>query len=107
MIEHNIDVGEAKPIEQRLYRINPEKCKFLDLEINYMLKNGIVEPSLSSWASPYLFVQKSDNNAFFCSDFRKVNSMTKPDSYSLPFIDDCINQVGDAKFIKFDLLKDY
>lgn len=35
-------------------------------------------------------------------------SVTKPDSYPLPRMDDCIDQVGAAKFIsKFDLLKGY
>ena len=34
--------------------------------------------------------------------------MTKPDSYPLPRMDDCIDQVSSATFIsKFDLLKGY
>ncbi len=42
----------------------------------------------------------------FCTDFHKVNSVTKPDSCPLLRMDDCINQVGPAKFVsKFDLLK--
>lgn len=44
----------------------------------------------------------------FCTDFRRVNSVTKPDSFPLPRMDDCIDQVGSAKFVsKFDLLKGY
>lgn len=108
LVEHDIDVGDAKPIKQRFYRVSPEKRKFLDSEIEYMLKNDIAEPSSSSWASPCLLVPKSDNTPRFCSDFRKVNGVTKPDSYPLPRMDDCIDQVGAAKFIsKFDLLKGY
>lgn len=44
----------------------------------------------------------------FCTDFRKVNAIIKPDCYQLPCIDDCIDQVGGAKFVsKLDLLTGY
>lgn len=73
-----------------------------------MLENNIAEPSSSSWASPCLLVPKSDNTLRFCSDFRKVNSVTKPDAFPLPRMDDCIDEVGSAKFVsKFNLLKGY
>ena len=108
LVEHDIEVGEAKPIRQRFYRVSEDKRRYLDAEIKYMLENGIAEPSFSSWASPCLLVPKSDNTPRFCSDFRKVNSVTKPDAFPLPRMDDCIDQVGSAKFVsKFDLLKGY
>ena len=73
-----------------------------------MLENGIAEPCSSSWSSPCLLVPKSDNTPRFCSDFRKVNNVTKPDSFPLPRMDDCVDQVGSAQFVsKFDLLKGY
>ncbi len=73
-----------------------------------MLKNDIAEPSFSSWASPSLLVNKYDGSFRFCTDYRKVKAITKPDSFPLPRIEDCINQVGNAKFVsKFDLLKGY
>lgn len=37
-----------------------------------------------------------------------VNSVTKPDSFSLPRIEDCVDKVGAAKYVsKLDLLKGY
>lgn len=108
LVEHDIDIGDAKPIRQRFYRVNAERLKCLDAEVTYMLENGIAEPSSSSWASPCLLVPKSDGTLRFCSDFRKVNAVTKPDSFPLPRMDDCIDQVGSAKFVsKLDLLKGY
>ncbi len=51
---------------------------------------------------------KQDGTPRFCTDLRKVNSVTKSDSFPLPRMDDCIDQVGAAKFVsKFDLLKGY
>lgn len=51
---------------------------------------------------------KSDSTPRFCSDFRKLNAVTKPDCFPLPRMDDCVDQVGSAKFVsKFDLLKGF
>lgn len=48
--------------------------------------------------------QKSDNTRFH-SNFSKVNNV---DSFTLPRMDYCIDQVGLTKFVsKYDLLKGY
>lgn len=44
----------------------------------------------------------------FYLDFCKVNSITKPDSFPLPRMDDCIDCLGSAVFVsKIDLFKGY
>ncbi len=98
MLDHDIEVADAKPIKQRFYRVSPEKRKLMNTEIQYMLKHGIAEPSSSAWESLCVLVPKSDNTPWFCTDLRKVNSVNKPDSYPLPRMDDCVDQVGAAKF---------
>ncbi len=73
-----------------------------------MLENNIAVPSYSSWSSPCLLVKKSDSTFRFCTDFRRVNAITKPDSYPLPRMEDCVDRVGNAAFVtKIDLLKGY
>lgn len=107
-IEHDIDVGDARPIKQQFYRMAPGKRDCLEAEVSYMLQNNIAAPSSSSWASPCILVPKQDGTPRFCTDLRKVNAVTKSDSFPLPRMDDCIDQVGSAKFVsKFDLLKGY
>lgn len=108
LIEHDIEVGDAKPIRQRFYRTAPDKRKSLDDSVQYLLENGLAVHSYSSWASPCLLVKKPDHTYRFCTDYRKVNCVTKPDSYPLPRIEDCVDQVGAARYVsKFDLLKGY
>ncbi|XP_030271930.1 uncharacterized protein LOC115581177 isoform X1 [Sparus aurata] len=108
LIEHDIDVGEAPPVRQRFYRMSPVKHEHLEAEVKYMLENNIAEPCASSWSSPCLLVKKSDGTFRPCTDLRKVNKLTKPDSFPLPRMEDCVDQVGSAKFVsKFDLLKGY
>ena len=41
-------------------------------------------------------------------DYRKVNSVTKTDTFPIPQFDDCIDNIGQAKYVtKFDLLKGF
>ena len=84
------------------------KKELLDKEIQYMLQNDIIEESQSNWSSPCILVPKHDGGFRFCTDFRKVNDKTKSDSFPLPRIADCIDQIGNAKFVStFDMLKGY
>ena len=44
---HDVDVQGARPIRQPPYRLNAEKREFLRTEIHRLLKEGLIEPSLS------------------------------------------------------------
>ena len=73
-----------------------------------MLKHGIIEPSQSEWSLPCILVPKKDGTYRFCVDFYMVNLVKKTDSYPIPRVEDCINRIGNAKYIsKLDLLKGY
>ena len=107
-IYHDVDVGDSKPVKQHPYRLNPTKEKYLRDEVKYLLDNNFIEPSKSNWSSPCILVPKSDGTYRMCTDYRKVNSVTKTDSFPLPRIDDCIDRVGKAKYVtKLDLLKGF
>ncbi len=91
-VEHEIDVGDAQPIRKHFHRVSPVKCKYLDAEVQYMVENDIAVPS-------------SSKTLRFCTDFQKVSKVTEPDSFPLPRMGDCIDQVGATKYIsKLDLL---
>ena len=105
---HEVDVGDTVPMRLHPYHINPTKRKYMHKEVAYMLEHGIVEPSQSPQSSPCVLVPKNDGTWRFCTDFQKVNSTTKPDSFPLPRIKDCIDRIGRSQFVsKFDLLKGY
>ena len=107
-IYHDIDMGSATPCKQHSNRVNPIKLESLQKEVEYMLKNNIIEPSQSEWSSPCVLVPKSDGTFWFCTDFRKLNVVTKADSYPLPRVEDCIDHVGKAQYVTtLDLLKGY
>jgi transposase InsO family protein len=108
LIEHSVEIENSKPIKQHSYRANPEKLRLLRNEIKYMLENDLIEESQSNWSSPCILVPKPDGSVRLCIDYRKVNQVTKADSYPLPRIEDCIDKIGQSKFVtKIDLQKGY
>ena len=63
-----------------------------------MQKNKVIEPSSSPWASPIVLVRKRYGTHRFCVDYRELNSLTTPDSFPLPRIEDLLEQLGDSKY---------
>ena len=51
---HDADVGDAKPVKQHAYRVNPQKRKLLQQKVTYMLDTGLIEPNHSAWSLPCL-----------------------------------------------------
>lgn len=108
VLHHDIDVKDAWPIKQHAYRVNPVKRSVMRQEVDYLLENGLAKSSCSPWSSPCILVPKPDGSFRFCTDFRKVNAVTVPDSYPLPRMEDCVDNVGFAQFVsKLDMLKGY
>ena len=71
-------------------------------------KNKIIKSSCSDWNRPCVLVLKPDGTYQFCTDFRKLNAVTRANSYPLPRIEDCIDCVGKARYVTtLDLLKGY
>ena len=103
---HSIDTGDAKPLKQRAYRLAAAEDEVVATQVSKWLRLGIVVPSQSPWASPVVLVKKKPLNADdpaekpkfrLCVDFRKVNALTKTDSFPLPIIQDALDVLGDAK----------
>lgn len=70
-----------------------------------MLDYHIAVPSPFSCASSSLLRGKSDEALQLCNDYFKVNKVLKTVSIPLPWMEDCINQVGSAKYVcKFSLV---
>ena len=73
-----------------------------------MLQNGIIEPSVSSRASPVGLVTKADKTLGLCVDYRSLNKTIIKDSYPLPHIQDTLDTLyGNTLFITLDPLKGY
>ena len=96
LVQHVIDTGDAMPIKQRPYRVSPDVKKEIDRQVEEMLEKGIIQESVSPWSSPVVLVKKKDGSYRFCVDFRKVNKVTKVDSFPMPLVADALDSLAGA-----------
>jgi len=107
-VEHKIIVKESSPIKQVPRRIPFRMREEVNGIIEDMRKQGVIEESQSPWVSPAVLVRKKDGTIRFCVDYRKLNAVTKKDSYPLPRIDDILDQLsGNSWFSTLDLKSGY
>ena len=106
---HKIDTGDSPPIHQGPRRLPLSKKEVADKEIKRMLDMGVIKKSVSPWSSPIVLVSKKGGEGVrFCIDFRKVNAVTKKDSFPLPRIDDSLSRLGGSSwFSTMDLALGY
>lgn len=64
------------------------------------MEEGLIEPSFSLWASPVVLVPKKDGSLRVCVDYQKLNRVTRPDPYPIPRVDDLIDGLSQAEFIR-------
>ena len=108
LVEFKIDTGDACPKRQAVRRVPFAARKEIADQLERMQRNGVVKPSESPWGSPVVLVRKRDGSLRFCVDYRQLNSVTKPDLFPLPRINDLLDQLGKSKYFStLDLKSGY
>ena len=98
LIEHRINIPkDTKIIYIPAYRVAYSQRAVIDQEVEKMIKDGIVEPSVSPWSFPLLVVPKKDRTNRIVVDFRKLNQATTPDPYPMPSMRDLIATIGSKR----------
>ena len=96
---------DSRPFRIPPYRTNPRMRDEIEKQVNSMLKDDIIEPSVSPFSSPVVMVvKKTDQSLRFCVDFRKLNSITELDSHPLQRIDDSLESLGSCDASIFSTL---
>lgn len=108
LVQHDIDTGSARPIRLRPRRLPLAKRAAAEQKIAEMAAAGVIEPSNSPWTAPAVLVKKKDQTWRFCVDYRRLNDVTRKDSYPLPRIDDALDDIAGSKwFSSLDLRSGY
>lgn len=78
--------------------------QYLDDTISTQMENGIVTPSTSGWSSPVFVAYQRAYGAVSkpkprkVIDYRRVNSVTRSDSYPLPDINELLSWLSKYKY---------
>ena len=124
LIEMEIDTGDSLPVAQSPYTLPLKHYDWVRQEIETLEKSGVIERSLSRWASPVIVVPKKSApdeppRRRLCVDYRKVNALQpevkRTDKgtgclslYPLPKIDEMFSKLGGARiFFTIDLRSGY
>ena len=80
LIEMEIDTGDSLPVAQSPYTLPLKHYDWVRQEIETLEKSGVIERSLSRWASPVIVVPKKSApdeppRRRLCIDYRKVNAL--------------------------------
>jgi len=97
--QHKIETGDALPIRCRQYHYSPDGQQFITEEIGRLLEAGIIQPSNGPWCFPVVLVKKKNGKTRMCIDYRRLNQVTKLDSYPLPFIQEIFDALHGVKWI--------
>jgi len=102
-VAHHLQT-RGPPIASKFRRLDSEKLAAAKKEFLTLEKAGIVRRSTSPWASPLHMVRKQDGTWRPCGDYRRLNSVTVPDTYPvLNMLDFTARAAGCTYFSKIDL----
>lgn len=82
----------------------PKKWHVTDECIQDLKEEGLIRPSISSWASAPVLVAKKSGGFRLAVDYRPLNSLTKVPVYPMAHTDWLLAQLGQAQwFSRFDM----
>lgn len=95
---------DDEPVNLRPRRLTLAEKNEVNKQIDEWLETGIVQLSVSDYASPIVLVKKKDGSTRLCVDYRLLNKKVIKDRYPLPLIEDQLDALQDAKvFSTLDL----
>ena len=107
-VQHKIDTANSLPVKQNPRRLPLGKRQEADSAVEKMCAQGVIEKSTSPWCSPVVLVRKKDGTTRFCVDYRRLNDVTRKDSFPLPRVDSTLDALnGSQWFSTLDLKSGY
>ena len=101
--QHQIHLQhDARPVQRRRYRMNPNYAAKVKKEIDKLLHVGFIRPvKRATWLSPIVFVPKKNGQIHVCIDYRKLNATTVTNAFPLPLTDSVLDTVAGHECYSF------
>jgi hypothetical protein len=100
--------SDCHPIQTRSRRHNESDQKFIDAEVERMLREGIIVPSRSPWRAQALVIDHGSKKRLVIDYSQTINRFTQLNAYPLPGITEMIEKISKFKvFSSIDLKSAY
>ena len=107
-LKHTILMTTMKPVYLPHCTIPVQLQTEVHKCLDTWLRQGIIHPSHSPYASQVVIIHKKSGEIHLCIDFRALNAVTICDSFPLPQIEEALQAVKSAMwFTLFDLAQGY
>ena len=108
LVEHTIDTGDAKPINQPPRQVPIALAGEEREALGKLQAQGVIHSLTSPWSSLIVLVQKISGQVQPCIDYQQLNKVTKDVACPIPRTQDCLNvMTGATMFSTMDITLAY
>lgn len=86
----------SAPVNVHPYRYPHFQKQEIEWQVDMMLRNEIIRPNTNPFSSSVLLVKKRDGLWHFCVDYRALSTITIKDCFSIPTMDELLEELGSA-----------
>ena len=96
LMQHEIHTEPGPPIKTRYRPVNPSLEGDLKKQLSQWEAHDVIEPSNSPWSFALVAAPKKNGKIRWCVDFRRLNAITRKDTFPLPHIEDNLVRLSDS-----------
>ncbi len=101
LVKHDIRLYDERPIKCKQFPRSVKENEWIRVQIDEMLKNGIIEPSTSPYAFNIVIVGKKNGVSKridrMCINYSLLNDVTEKDSEPIPIIKEYLSLFHEVK----------
>ncbi len=103
LVKHDIRLNNERPIKRKQSPRSVKENEWIKGQIYEMFKNGVIEPSTSSYAFNIIIVEKKDEASEgmdrMCINYAPLNEVTEKDSGPIPIIKEYLSLFHRVKWL--------
>ncbi len=94
LLKHRIITEDVPPIKCRYRPINPALEPDLKRQLDEWTRHDVIEPANSPWSFNLVAAKKKGGRIRWCIDWRRLNEVTKKDTWPMPSVPDTIARLA-------------